>query len=147
MTAGGFGSTHGTVPAYRVTVARVRQARQCSARRTNGEPCRAFAIVGGTVCRTHGGAAPQVRHAAYVAEFERRERRHFDVIYERWRQEYAEWQTGRIFVVAKLTGIPPERVTAFDVGWCRGLYGAPAGEETAPTMRRDRRFRSVQPPR
>lgn len=127
-------------------MARVRQARRCSARRTNGEPCRAFAIVGGTVCRAHGGTAPQVSHAAHLAEIMRRERRHFDVIYERWRQEYAEWQAGRILVVAELTGIPPERVTPFDIGWCRALYGAPVGEDAAPTMRRDRRFRLPKPP-
>lgn len=45
-------------------MARVRPARRCSARRTNGEPCRCCAIVGGTVCRVHGGAATQVRRAA-----------------------------------------------------------------------------------
>ena len=38
--------------------------RVCSARRTNGEPCRAQAIRGGNVCVTHGGAAPQVKAAA-----------------------------------------------------------------------------------
>lgn len=36
----------------------------CTARRTNGKPCGATAIKGGRVCRTHGGAAPQVREAA-----------------------------------------------------------------------------------
>lgn len=29
-----------------------------------GKPCKAHAITGGTVCRTHGGSAPQVRDAA-----------------------------------------------------------------------------------
>jgi hypothetical protein len=42
-----------------------RQARRCTARRsTDGQPCRAWAIVGGTVCRSHGGSAPQVLLAA-----------------------------------------------------------------------------------
>lgn len=43
----------GTVPSQR-----------CTARRTNGEPCKRWAIVGGTVCATHGGRAPQVKEAA-----------------------------------------------------------------------------------
>jgi hypothetical protein len=43
----------------------VRLALPCLAKRTNGEPCRAYAITGGTVCRAHGGAAPQVRAAAH----------------------------------------------------------------------------------
>ena len=33
-----------------------RQARRCSARRTNGQPCKAWAISGGEVCVAHGGA-------------------------------------------------------------------------------------------
>ncbi|MGW0172732.1 hypothetical protein ACWDUM_02685 [Rhodococcus sp. NPDC003322] len=39
-------------------------SRICTARRTNGEPCRKTAIKGGTVCMTHGGAAPAVRAKA-----------------------------------------------------------------------------------
>jgi hypothetical protein len=39
-------------------------ARPCSARRTNGEPCKNSAIRGGTVCARHGGSAPQVRAKA-----------------------------------------------------------------------------------
>jgi hypothetical protein len=36
----------------------------CTAKRSNGQPCKAQAIKGGKVCRSHGGAAPQVRDAA-----------------------------------------------------------------------------------
>ncbi len=36
----------------------------CSARKTNGEPCRSRPIRGGNVCSKHGGSAPQVREAA-----------------------------------------------------------------------------------
>lgn len=37
---------------------------RCAAHRSNGEPCRAYAVRGATVCVTHGGASPQVRAAA-----------------------------------------------------------------------------------
>jgi len=45
-------------------MARRRQARHCTAHRTNGEPCKGWAIQGGTVCAAHGGRASQVRAAA-----------------------------------------------------------------------------------
>jgi hypothetical protein len=38
----------------------------CTARRTDGEPCRAYAVAGASVCSRHGGLAPQVRRAAAV---------------------------------------------------------------------------------
>jgi len=38
--------------------------RICQANRTNGEPCKAFAMRGQLVCRKHGGGAPQNRRAA-----------------------------------------------------------------------------------
>lgn len=37
---------------------------RCSARRRDGERCTQPAMRGSTVCRMHGGAAPQVRRAA-----------------------------------------------------------------------------------
>jgi len=40
--------------------------QRCTAHRKNGEQCRKFAIAGSNVCRTHGGAAKQVRQAARV---------------------------------------------------------------------------------
>ncbi|SON62250.1 hypothetical protein MSIMFI_03771 [Mycobacterium simulans] len=40
--------------------------QRCKAHRKNGEQCRKWAIAGSTVCRTHGGAAKQVRNAARV---------------------------------------------------------------------------------
>ena len=39
--------------------------RRCTARSSRtGKPCQRAPIVGGTVCATHGGRAPQVRRAA-----------------------------------------------------------------------------------
>ena len=38
--------------------------RKCTAHRTNGEPCGAYAIRGGTVCRVHGGSIPSVKAKA-----------------------------------------------------------------------------------
>jgi hypothetical protein len=40
------------------------QNRQCSARTRSGARCRQRPIQGGTVCRMHGGSAPQVKRAA-----------------------------------------------------------------------------------
>lgn len=37
---------------------------KCRAHRTNGEPCGNYPMRGGTVCRKHGGGAPQVRKKA-----------------------------------------------------------------------------------
>lgn len=36
----------------------------CKAKTSGGKPCKAQAIRGGTVCRVHGGSAPQVVAAA-----------------------------------------------------------------------------------
>lgn len=38
--------------------------RQCVAHRKNGDRCRRVAILGGTVCPTHGGSSPHVKRAA-----------------------------------------------------------------------------------
>jgi hypothetical protein len=44
--------------------ARLRLRVRCTAHRTDGAPCKAWAIRGGRVCAAHGGRAPQVRDAA-----------------------------------------------------------------------------------
>jgi hypothetical protein len=55
---------------------RIRWGERCTAHRSDGTPCGAWAIRGGFVCRMHGGAAPQVRAAAHARLFEERIARH-----------------------------------------------------------------------
>ncbi len=38
---------------------------QCRAKTRAGQPCKGRVILGGTVCRMHGGAAPQVKKSAH----------------------------------------------------------------------------------
>lgn len=47
---------------------------RCSAHNRRGQPCGRAALAGGTVCRYHGGRAPQVRQAAHVRLVESRAR-------------------------------------------------------------------------
>ncbi|MCR4374133.1 MAG: hypothetical protein NUW22_04730 [Acidobacteria bacterium] len=43
-----------------------RQALRCHAHRTNGDPCRAYAMLGKTVCKVHGGKAGRpITHGRY----------------------------------------------------------------------------------
>lgn len=120
-------------------MARVRQVRRCRARRTDGEPCKAYAITGGYVCRAHGGAARQVRHEARIRWVEARLRLAYDRAYHRWRREAEDWQIRRILTVADWLGISPDKVTPGDmlVGVIEGMV---PGEDTAPKIRVDRRY-------
>ena len=53
------------MPTYkRADLGRLLPAVKCTARKRNGEPCRAMAARGANVCRVHGGSAPQVKAAA-----------------------------------------------------------------------------------
>jgi len=45
---------------------RMNSGTLCSATRRDGQPCSNFARIGATVCRKHGGNAPQVVRAAQV---------------------------------------------------------------------------------
>lgn len=70
---------------------KLRKGReQCTATRRDGKRCRAPAVKGSTVCRRHGGAAPQVLFAAQRL-----------VLLEARHAAYREWQqamgTGREF--------------------------------------------------
>ena len=50
-----------------VGLARERVSGQCYAKtKSTGQRCRQAAILGGSVCRLHGGRAPQVRRAAAI---------------------------------------------------------------------------------
>jgi hypothetical protein len=120
-------------------VARRRQARRCRARRTNGEPCKAYAITGGFVCRAHGGAAPQVRYEARVRRFEATMNIAFDKAYRRWRREAEDWQVRRILAAADLFGISPDKVTPGEI-LVGGIEGVIPGEDTMPKIRVDRRY-------
>ena len=51
-------------PTKRKRKPRPTQKARCRAHTQAGEPCRAWAIVGGTVCSKHGGSAPQVKRKA-----------------------------------------------------------------------------------
>lgn len=45
--------------------AKPRDSRKCTAHSSRtGEPCKRWAILGGTVCATHGGRSPVVKAAA-----------------------------------------------------------------------------------
>lgn len=128
-------------------MAKVRQARRCRAKRTNGEPCKAYAVLGATVCRAHGAAAAQVRHAAYEARCEAWARRYFNAIWERHLKELREWQVQRFVTVSLLTGIAPEDITTMDIVLCHLDHGRPDLEDDAPKLRPDKRFKFPQPPR
>lgn len=121
-------------------MARVRQARRCHARRSDGQSCRAWAIVGGFVCRVHGGSAPQVRREARIRALEASILPGFEVDYARWQRERAEWWARRIAVTAELLGMPPGKVQSADIASCRAWYGRPEGLDAEPKMRRDRRY-------
>lgn len=48
----------------RADLSKVLPAVRCTARRQDGQPCKAMAARGANVCRVHGGSAPQVKAAA-----------------------------------------------------------------------------------
>jgi hypothetical protein len=121
-------------------MARVRQARRCSAHRGDGQPCRAWAIVGGFVCRAHGGSAPQVRLEAQIRALKASILPGFNLAYDRWLRERAEWQAKRVAVTAELLRMAASEVQSFHIGACGAWYGRPEGLDAEPKMRWDRRY-------
>lgn len=127
-------ATHECVP----TMSRVRQARLCGSRRTDGHPCRAFSINGGTVCWAHGGAAPRVRRAAADRLLEQCVRAAVDHDERRYRERLVDWHVDCILATAELRGIDPEDVTRPDVWVSRAWH--PERFRPEPERRCDRRF-------
>jgi len=115
-------------------MARVRQARPCSARRTNGESCGNYAIVGGQVCVAHGGSAEQVRDAAATREWQRKFEADFQRRYQAWRRATLRWQAERRAAAARAWGIPLEDITPSDLA-VAAAFGWIPGTEDAPKIR------------
>ena len=82
--------------------ARLRLRVRCTAHRSDGGECQAWAIHGGRVCAAHGGRAPQVRAAA------------------RRRLESAAL-TAYLY-----RRVPPGLVGASPVGWAASVLGGDA---------------------
>lgn len=120
-------------------MARKRQARRCRARRSDGQPCKAWAILGGEVCAVHGGSAPMVRVSALARYWRARIGYAYDSGYARWRNEVREWQVRRVFGAASILGISPADVTPGDLLWLV-IDGQLPGEDSAPEIRVDRRY-------
>ena len=119
-------------------MARKRQARRCKARRSNGQPCRAFAMLGCEVCSAHGGSAPMVRMAGIARHWEARVGGAYDRAYRRWRREVEDWQVRRVLAAAGILGISPAEVTRGDLFWLAITDQIPR-EATMPKIRVDRR--------
>lgn len=119
---------------------RKRPARPCGARRTNGLPCGCFAIVGGAVCRAHGGAAPQVKAAARQRVAMEGLRRGLEVSIRRHQERVRECRQRRAGVVAELYGIPPERVTPLMIAACSVLDDRPDLMYPDPEFKFDNRY-------
>jgi len=118
---------------------------RCRARRSNGTPCSAWAIRGGRVCHTHGGASPNARATAQerllVDDFHRAydgERRAYEL-------RLREWWVGRVLAAAELLDADPVELAGnrFMVAFAERWYDAPPPPE--PQMRRDGRYRVHRP--
>ena len=119
-------------------MSRVRQARRCRAHRSDGQPCRAWAISGGFVCRAHGGATTAARMAAERRLDHASVWRAFRAAQQRLADDTAAWQADRILTAASRLGVPAAEVTERDIRRCRFLYGVPSAPR--PQMRQDRRY-------
>lgn len=113
-------------------MARVRQALRCHAHRSDGEPCGNYAIVGGTVCRMHGGAAAHVRAAADRRMVDRRFAAMMAAQMHRYTERRRRWLEQAVMVAAEVFEIEPEQVTDYDLTLARVAVRLPAPPE--PTI-------------
>lgn len=81
-------------------MSRIRQARRCRARRTDGTPCRAWAMQDAVVCWSHGGASPAVRRKAV----ERRTERQLRKMADQYAPDDAEAVSDPLTALLKLAG-------------------------------------------
>ena len=123
-------------------MARVRrQARRCSARRSSdGQPCRAFAIIGGTVCSAHGGSAPAVRWAAFWRDEQERMRAFVYRAVEWQRQRRVKVEAKRLLEAADVLGISiDEAAASWPTAWVVATL-----DEPELTVRHERRLRDLE---
>jgi hypothetical protein len=104
-----------------------------------GSQCRCYAIVGGDVCRVHGGAAPQVRVAAERRILQARTNVICAREIARHQLDLILWQQARREVAAQLLGMPMDEVTPRDLLWSNLRFGRPplAHEASAPRWQRE----------
>ena len=123
-------------------MARVRrQARRCSARRSSdGQPCRAFAIIGGTVCSAHGGSAPAVRWAAFWRVEEQRMRAFVYRGVEWQRRRQVKVEAKRLLEAADVLGISIDEAAA----WWPTAWVVATLDEPQLTVRHERRLRDLE---
>jgi len=125
-------------------VARKRQARRCKARRSDGQPCRAYAVLGAEVCAAHGGSAPMVRVAGIARYWGERTGRAYDRAYAKWRRDLLAWQVRRLTAACEILGADPAEVTEGDLLWL-AIDGQIASEATMPRLRVDGRYGPRRP--
>lgn len=125
-------------------MARKRQARGCKARRSNGQPCNAYAVLGCEVCTAHGGASWRVKMNGIVRHWEPIVGGAYDRAYQRWRREVFDWHVRRILGAASILGTDPANVTEGDLLWL-AIDGQIPSETTVPKIRVDRRYGPRRP--